>query len=116
MLVVSAGKGEFEGGFADNGQTKEHAILAKSLVRSVAVRAIRPSAQGSCAGFLRLCGGKRPRHCYLLAFSCCPSSQGVRQLVVAVNKLDAVDPAWSKGRFDEIHERVLSFLVGVCLP
>jgi len=29
--VVAASTGEFEGGFADDGQTKEHAVLARSL-------------------------------------------------------------------------------------
>mmetsp|Transcript_49010 Transcript_49010/g.96119 ORF Transcript_49010/g.96119 Transcript_49010/m.96119 type:complete len:682 (+) Transcript_49010:53-2098(+) len=31
VLVVPATKGEFEGGFCEDGQTKEHAILARSL-------------------------------------------------------------------------------------
>lgn len=31
ILVVDAVKGEFESGFQDNGQTKEHAILLRSL-------------------------------------------------------------------------------------
>ena len=35
---------------------------------------------------------------------------GVSQLIVAVNKLDAADPAWSQARFEEIKARVLPFL------
>ncbi|KAJ2702949.1 hypothetical protein FB645_004073 [Coemansia sp. IMI 203386] len=66
ILVVDASTGEFESGFDGNGQTREHAILIRSL--------------------------------------------GVRQLVVAVNKLDVV--GWSQDRFDEIAERLLAFLVG----
>lgn len=31
ILVVSAGRGEFEAGFEDGGQTREHALLARSL-------------------------------------------------------------------------------------
>ena len=31
MLVVSAARGEFETGFRNGGQTKEHAVLAKTL-------------------------------------------------------------------------------------
>ncbi|KAJ2520256.1 hypothetical protein GGI11_002336 [Coemansia sp. RSA 2049] len=64
VLVVDASTGEFEAGFDGNGQTREHAILIRSL--------------------------------------------GVRQLVVAVNKLDMVD--WSETRYDEITTRLLEFL------
>lgn len=35
---------------------------------------------------------------------------GVTQFVVAVNKLDAADPAWSKDRFEYIRSMVLDFL------
>jgi len=35
---------------------------------------------------------------------------GVSQLIVAVNKLDAADPAWSQYRFDEIQGRIKPFL------
>jgi translation elongation factor EF-1alpha len=31
LLVVDSGPGEFEAGFDANGQTKEHALLARSL-------------------------------------------------------------------------------------
>ena len=38
ILVVDATTGEFEAGFEDGGQTREHAILARSLgVREVVV-------------------------------------------------------------------------------
>ncbi|KAF9114640.1 HBS1-like protein [Mortierella sp. AM989] len=65
ILVVDATTGEFESGFDANGQTKEHALLARSL--------------------------------------------GVQQLVVAVNKLDAVK--WSEARFLEIIQKLEQFLV-----
>ncbi|KAF9423335.1 HBS1-like protein [Podila epigama] len=65
ILVVDATTGEFESGFDANGQTKEHALLARSL--------------------------------------------GVQQLVIAVNKLDAVD--WSEARFLEIVGKLETFLV-----
>lgn len=35
---------------------------------------------------------------------------GVTQFVVAVSKLDAAEPAWSQGRFEDIRARVLDFL------
>ncbi|CAG8466063.1 3937_t:CDS:10 [Ambispora gerdemannii] len=65
ILVVDATTGEFEAGFEANGQTKEHALLVRSL--------------------------------------------GVQQLVVAINKLDAV--GWSKGRFHEIEGKLDTFLM-----
>ncbi|KAG0330240.1 HBS1-like protein [Dissophora globulifera] len=65
ILVVDSTTGEFESGFDANGQTKEHALLARSL--------------------------------------------GVQQLVVAVNKMDAV--GWSEARFEEIVQKLEQFLV-----
>ncbi|KAF9436139.1 HBS1-like protein [Entomortierella beljakovae] len=65
ILVVDSTTGEFESGFDANGQTKEHALLARSL--------------------------------------------GVQQLVVAVNKLDAVK--WSEARYLEIVHKLEQFLV-----
>jgi elongation factor 1 alpha-like protein len=65
ILVVDATTGEFESGFDANGQTKEHALLARSL--------------------------------------------GVQQLVVAINKLDAVQ--WSEARFLEIIQKLEQFLI-----
>ncbi|CAO3693728.1 unnamed protein product [Umbelopsis ramanniana] len=65
ILVVDATTGEFEAGFDANGQTKEHALLVRSL--------------------------------------------GVQQMIVAVNKLDAME--WSKSRFEEITAKLGAFLI-----
>ncbi|KAL5457135.1 hypothetical protein EMCRGX_G034375 [Ephydatia muelleri] len=67
ILVVDATTGEFEAGFEDGGQTREHAILARSL--------------------------------------------GVREVVVAVNKMDMVD--WCEARFTDIVQKLKVFLKGV---
>lgn len=64
LLVVDATRGEFETGFDLGGQTREHALLVRSL--------------------------------------------GVTQLAVAINKLDTV--SWSKDRFNEIVQKLKSFL------
>ncbi|GAC99891.1 probable translation elongation factor [Pseudozyma hubeiensis SY62] len=64
LLVVDSIQGAFEAGFGPNGQTREHALLVRSL--------------------------------------------GVQQLVVVVNKLDAV--AYSQDRYDEIVGKVKPFL------
>ncbi|EME30233.1 peptide chain release factor eRF subunit 2 [Galdieria sulphuraria] len=71
VLVISARKGEFETGFERGGQTREHAMLAKTA--------------------------------------------GVRQLIVAVNKMDDPsilnpDGTWNKARYDECCEKLLPFL------
>lgn len=66
VLVVAAGTGEFEAGISENGQTREHALLAFTL--------------------------------------------GVRQLIVAVNKMDMTSPPYSETRFDEITKELTKML------
>lgn len=66
ILVVAAGTGEFEAGYAKDGQTKEHAVLAYTL--------------------------------------------GVKQLIVAVNKMDSTSPPYSEQRFNEIVENMKDFI------
>ncbi|KAF7162350.1 hypothetical protein CNMCM5623_007695 [Aspergillus felis] len=62
VLVIDSGTGNFESGL--RGQTKEHALLARSM--------------------------------------------GVQRIIVAVNKMDAVE--WSRDRFEEIEQQISSFL------
>ncbi|WP_440058995.1 translation elongation factor EF-1 subunit alpha [Thermogladius sp. 4427co] len=69
ILVVSARKGEFEAGMSPEGQTREHAILAKTM--------------------------------------------GIDQLIVAVNKMDATEPPYSKERFQQIKEVMSKFLKSI---
>ncbi|MCJ1477824.1 translation termination factor GTPase eRF3 [Lambiella insularis] len=69
ILVISARKGEYETGFERGGQTREHAILAKT--------------------------------------------QGVNQLVIAINKMDDPTVEWSKERFDECITKLTQFLRGL---
>ena len=64
VLVVPAVQGEFEGGFSDEGQIKEHAILARSL--------------------------------------------GVQQLILAINKCDAID--YNEDRYKQILQSLIPFL------
>ncbi|KAK4699995.1 elongation factor 1 alpha-like protein, partial [Phenoliferia sp. Uapishka_3] len=64
VLVIDGSNGGFEKGFEGNGQTREHAVLVRSL--------------------------------------------GVQQLVVAINKLDAV--RWAEARFENIKEALIPFL------
>ena len=54
LLIVASGPGEFEVGISENGQTREHALLAFTL--------------------------------------------GVKQLIVACNKMDTTKPPWSEVR------------------
>ena len=90
VLVVDSTKGEFETGFESGGQTREHALLARSLGNYLR---IFPSKFCCVADFIRII----------------TSSVGVNQLVVAVNKLDTV--GWSEGRFEEIRAKLSMFLV-----
>ena len=64
ILVVDAARGAFESGFESNGQTREHAILVRSL--------------------------------------------GVKQIIVAINKLDTWE--WAEERFEDIVAKLKPFL------
>nr|CAX65670.1 elongation factor 1-alpha [Isodiametra pulchra pulchra] len=66
VLVVPAGKGEFEAGISKEGQTREHALLAFTL--------------------------------------------GVKQMIVAVNKMDASEPPYSQSRYEEICKEISAYL------
>jgi elongation factor 1-alpha len=66
ILVIAAGKGEFEAGIDEQGQTREHALLAFTL--------------------------------------------GVKQIIIAVNKMDSDSVNYSEARFNEIKEAVSGFL------
>jgi len=69
VLVISARKGEYETGFEKGGQTREHAVLAKT--------------------------------------------QGVNQLVIAVNKMDDPTVNWSEDRYKECITKLTVFLKGL---
>ncbi len=66
ILMVTAGKNEFEAGFSAEGTTKEHALLAFTM--------------------------------------------GVKQIVVAVNKMDDDNVNWSEDRYNEIKDEVGLYL------
>eukprot|EP00753_Platysulcus_tardus_P003569 PLAT12468.27.p1 GENE.PLAT12468.27~~PLAT12468.27.p1 ORF type:complete len:586 (+),score=309.92 PLAT12468.27:886-2643(+) len=71
ILVISARRGEFEAGFDREGQTREHALLARTL--------------------------------------------GVRQLIVAVNKMDESSVLWAEARFTQIKDALAPFLRSIGL-
>jgi len=66
MLVIASGTGEFEAGIAQNGQSREHALLAYTL--------------------------------------------GVKQMIVAVNKMDDKSVNYGEARYEEIKKEVASFI------
>lgn len=66
VLVISARKGEFETGFDRGGQTREHAMLAKT--------------------------------------------QGIKHLVVLINKMDDPTVEWSEIRYNECKDKILPYL------
>jgi len=66
LLIIASGTGEFEAGISENGQTREHGLLAYTL--------------------------------------------GVKQMIVACNKMDNTEPPWSETRFDEIKKEVSAYL------
>lgn len=66
ILMVTAGKNEFEAGFSSDGTTKEHALLAFTM--------------------------------------------GVKQIIVAVNKMDDANVNYSEDRFNEIRDEIGNYL------
>jgi elongation factor 1-alpha len=66
ILVIASAQGEFEAGYAKEGQTREHALLAFTL--------------------------------------------GVKQMVVACNKMDAESVNYSEERFEEIKKELSGYL------
>jgi len=66
VLMVTAGKNEFEAGFSADGTTKEHALLAFTM--------------------------------------------GVKQIIVAVNKMDDANVSYSQDRYTEIKDEVGNYL------
>jgi len=74
VLIVAAGTGEFEAGYAKTGQTREHLLLAFTL--------------------------------------------GVKEVIIAVNKMDTTSPPYNEGRFKEIQGEVSNYLkkIGYQVP
>lgn len=83
LLVVASTTGEFEAGFADGMSNN--------------------SNEGGGNGSSMSCGQTR-EHVIL------SRGLGVKQFIVAVNKLDGVDPPWSQTRYEHIKTQVLDFL------
>lgn len=105
VLVISARKGEFETGFDRGGQTREHALLAKTLGVEKLIVVINkmdePSVQwseqryseivGKLTPFLRRCGFQLKKNLWFLP---CSGMTGAN-LMDPVGK--AVCPWWSDG-------------------
>jgi len=74
VLIVAAGTGEFEAGYAKTGQTREHLLLAFTL--------------------------------------------GVKEVIIAVNKMDTTSPPYSEARYKEIKGEVSNYLkkIGYKVP
>src|SRR5690348_10716543 len=114
VLVISARKGEFETGFDRGGQTREHALLAKTLGVEKLIVVINkmdePSVQwsearyneilGKLTPFLRRCGFQLKKNLWFLP---CSGMTGAN-LTEPVSK--AVCPWYGRGRVS----RVLGFL------
>ena len=76
-MIVAAGTGEFEAGYASNGQTREHLLLAYTL--------------------------------------------GVKEVIIAINKMDTTEPPYSQSRFNEIKGELGNYLKKIgykvpCIP
>ena len=65
-MIVAAGTGEFEAGYAKNGQTREHLLLAYTL--------------------------------------------GVKEVIIAINKMDTTTPPYAEPRYKEIKAEVSNYL------
>lgn len=87
VLVIPATTGEFESGFSEDGQTREHAILAKSLGISQLIVAVNKMGRNDSYGC-------QPLH--------------VLGAIYACSLIDSID--WKQSRFDDIVAQLLPFL------
>ena len=71
ILVVSAAEGEYEAGMSENGQTRQHLLLAHTL--------------------------------------------GVKNIIIAINKMDTTAPQYNEARFVKIWREILEFSVEIGL-
>lgn len=83
LLVVASTTGEFEAGFADGTSSN--------------------SNEGGGNGSSMSCGQTR-EHVIL------SRGLGVKQFIVAVNKLDVADPPWSQKRYEHIKTQIFDFM------
>jgi elongation factor 1 alpha-like protein len=94
VLVIDSSPGEFEAGFAADGQTKEHALLARSLgVMQLTVVVNKMDAV------------RRFPSCRVV--SCCDY---VRAIMESDRIVDTHQVDWSKERFEEVQNIVGAFL------
>lgn len=84
LLVVASTTGEFEAGFAD-GTSND-------------------SSDGGVSNGSSMSCGQTREHVIL------SRGLGVKQFIVAINKLDAADPPWSQKRYEHIKTQILDFL------
>jgi peptide chain release factor subunit 3 len=112
VLVISARKGEFETGYERGGQTREHALLAKTLgVQKlvVVVNKARP-AQLAC--------GLRLQACELQAWRVSHAHGPSRTPLLSYPRVQMDDPSickngkWSKERYEDIVSKLTPFLKG----
>lgn len=97
LLVVDATRGEFETGFDSGGQTREHALLLRSLGNPNNLNLYLYEKWIYINNFI----SKLLSQIFI-------EYSGVSQLAVIVNKLDTVN--WSKDRFNEIVDKMSIFL------
>jgi peptide chain release factor subunit 3 len=102
--VISARKGEFETGFDRGGQTREHAMLAKTA----GVKHLGLPPPSSAASSLRSRFG--PRAPFFLRMLLLMGLAVHQFAVVVINKMDDPTVNWAKERYDECHDRLLPFL------
>jgi elongation factor 1 alpha-like protein len=87
LLVVASTTGEFEAGFADGSSSST----------------CSSSSEGGNNGSTMSCGQTR-EHVIL------SRGLGVKQFIVAINKLDVADPPWCQKRYEYIKSKVIDFL------
>ena len=113
LLVIPASAGEYESSMSDGAQTREHAVLLRALgVEIITANALAstPFNTDTNTPTTIPCNNMPSDPPSLSPTHPLDYPVGVRQIIVVVNKMDSITPAWDQTRFLRIQSDLLALL------